>query len=300
MTLAAWSGNFAYSVGAIVAPSAGTAAGLAFRCTVAGTSAATEPSWNTSIGNTTTDNTVTWLAISAMSAELQLIAPSAVIELYELQLNTAQHGVNTLYRFHAGTSLNANGQVVFGGNSFMRLPLEAEGFEWSGNGQLPRPKLRVSNIMGTITALLLSLPNGLEGAKVTRRRTQARYLDAVNFPGGTSPYTPDPLAEWPREVYYIDRRSTETRDVVEFELACSFDLAGVRAPKRQCVNLCQWIYRGAECGYTGTSYFNANDVSVTNVNDDVCGKRLDSCKARFGANAVLPFGSFPGIGSWYA
>jgi len=300
MTLTAWSASFSYSVGDIAAPTAGTAAGLAFRCTVAGTSGITEPSWNSGINNTTVDNTVTWLAISSMSAELQLAAPSAVIELFELQLNTAQHGVNTLYRFHAGTNLNSNGEIVFGGNNFTRMPLEADGFEWTGNGQLPRPRIRVSNIMGTITALLLSLPNGLEGAKVTRRRTQARYLDAVNFPGGVSPYTPDPLAEWPREVYYIDRRANENREVVEFELACSFDLAGVRAPKRQCVNLCQWIYRSSECSYTGTNYFDVNDAAVATAAEDVCGKRLDSCKIRFGANNDLPFGSYPGIGSFFA
>jgi len=300
MTLTAWSASFSYSVGDIAAPTAGTAAGLAFRCTVAGTSGITEPSWNSGINNTTVDNTVTWLAISSMSAELQLVAPTAVIELFELQLNTAQHGVNTLYRFHSATNLNSNGEIVFGGNNFMRIPLEADGFEWSGGGQLPRPKLKVSNIMGTITALLLSLPNGLEGAKFTRRRTQARYLDAVNFPGSVSPYTPDPLAEWPREVYYIDRRSNENREIVEFELACSFDLAGVRAPKRQCVNLCQWIYRSSECSYTGTNYFDANDVAVATAAEDVCGKRLDSCKIRFGANNDLPFGSYPGIGSFFA
>ena len=32
---------------------------------------------------------------------------------------------------------------------------------------------------------------------------------------------------------------------------------------------------------------------------DVCGKRIASCKARFGANAELPFGSFPSVGSFY-
>jgi phage-related protein len=32
---------------------------------------------------------------------------------------------------------------------------------------------------------------------------------------------------------------------------------------------------------------------------DICGKRLTSCKARFGANAELPFGSFPSLGTFY-
>ena len=218
-------------------------------------------------------------------SELQKIAPSAVIELFELELNVLQHGVNDTYRFHAGTNtVGNNGSVVWAGNSYLAFPIEADGFEYNGtNGSLPRPKLRTSNILGTITTLLLTLPNGLEGAKVTRVRTLARYLDAVNFPGGVNPLgTPDSTAEFPRELYFIDRKSAENRDIVEFELCASFDLVGTRAPKRQCIsNICQWKYRSAECGYTGTAYFTANDIATT-VSGDVCGKKLNSCRIRFG------------------
>jgi len=74
---------------------------------------------------------------------------------------------------------------------------------------------------------------------------------------------------------------------------------GVRAPKRQCIaNICQWVYRSTECGYTGTNYFDTNDVPVASSANDVCGKRLTSCKLRFGATAELPYGSFPGIGAY--
>jgi len=232
-------------------------------------------------------------------SELQSIAPSAIIELFELQLNTAIQGTSTLYRFHAGVNLTgSNGDVVWAGNAYNKFPIEADGFEYSGNGQLPRPKIRVSNILGTITAIILTTP--LEGAKVTRIRTMARYLDAVNFAGGVNPYgTPEPASEWLREIYYIDRKATETRDVVEYELCAAFDLQGVRAPKRQCIsNICQWVYRSAECSYSGTNYFTENDVATTLAND-VCGKKLSSCKARFGATAQLPFGSFPGVGAYF-
>ena len=237
--------------------------------------------------------------MSVPVSELQSIDPSAIIELFELQLNTAIQGTNTLYRFHAGVNLTgSNGDVVWAGNAYAKFPIEAEDFEYSGNGQLPRPKIRVSNILGTITAIILATP--LEGAKVTRIRTMARYLDAVNFAGVVNPYgTPDPTSELPREIYYIDRKSTETRDVVEFELAAAFDLVGVRAPKRQCIsNICQWVYRSAACSYSGTSYFTENNVATTLAND-VCGKKLTSCKARFGATAQLPFGSFPGVGTYF-
>lgn len=303
-------------------------------------------------------------------SELQSVAPSAIIELFELQLNTTQHGTNDIYRFHAGANLNSNGNVVWAGNTYLRFPIEAEGFEYSGKGSLPRPKIRCSNILGTITAILASLPRGLEGAKVTRIRTLARYLDAVNFPGGVSPYTPDPTASLPVEIFYIDRKTTETRDVVEYELAAAFDIAGVRAPKRQCIsNICQWVYKSAECSYTpvasftgtysrtgttvtvtktshglvvnsqvyldftsgvavdgsyqvtavttntftvtttasgttsgnvtATQWYDDTDTATTTSANDVCGKRLNSCKTRFGATAELPFGSYPGIGTYY-
>jgi len=221
--------------------------------------------------------------MSVPVSALQEIAPGAIIELFELELNAAQHGVNETYRFHAGVNADSNQNIVWAGEEYLRFPIEAEGFEYSGQGQLPRPKLRVSNIFGTITALLLTLPSGIEGAKVTRIRTLARYIDGVNFPGGTNPYgTPDPTAEFPREVFYIDRKAVETRDVIEFELAAVFDLIGVRAPKRQCVsNICQWEYRGPECGYTGNAYFNTNDQPVPTLAADACGKQLSSCELRF-------------------
>ena len=70
---------------------------------------------------------------------------------------------------------------------------------------------------------------------MTRIRTLARYIDAVNFLNGTNPYgTPDPTAEFPKEIYTVDRKSVENRDIVQFELAAIFDIAGVRAPQRQC------------------------------------------------------------------
>jgi len=237
-----------------------------------------------------------------LNAELQKVAPSAVIELFQLELNAAQHGVNETYYFHAGVNATNSGDIVWNGQAYLAFPIEAIDFAYNGTGQLPRPKMRVSNIFGTITAILLSLPDGLLGAKVTRVRTLARYIDGVNFPGGTNPLgTPDPTAEFPREIYYIDRKASENRDVVEFELAAVFDLAGIRAPKRQCIaNICQWVYRSAECSYTGSSYFDQNDNPVGTLAADVCGKRLSSCKRRFGEFGILPFGSYPGIGTFFS
>ena len=176
---------------------------------------------------------------SSVISDIQSINPSSIIELFTLTTTSALHGAATTYRFHAGSSLNANGEFVWAGNTYQRFPVQAEGFAYQ-KGQLPRPTLTVSNALGTITAILAAVNavttgNDLTGATVTRIRTLARFLDAVNFPGDINPYgTPDNTAEFPQEIYKIDRKSAENRDTVQFELASVLDLAGIRAPNRQC------------------------------------------------------------------
>ena len=317
------------------------------------------------------------MSTAPIITDLQKINPSAIIELFTLTTDATLHGSAQTYRFHNGTSLNSNGDIVWAGNSYIKMPIQAEGFAFT-NGQLPRPTLTISNAIGTITAILLNVNkvttgNDLTGATVKRIRTLARYIDAVNFPvtttsstttetiadpadaesvtytvtvvnvggsnifaingsnnpvltmkrgstyifnqadasnsghplaiksdaggvqtttvsgtagnsGATVTYqpaypsapsdlryyctvhgngmgntitmnnpntttqdttttttqqvnplgTPDPTAEFPQEIYKIDRKSAENREVVTFELAAVFDLAGIRAPKRQC------------------------------------------------------------------
>ena len=317
------------------------------------------------------------MSTAPIITDLQKINPSAIIELFTITTDATLHGSAQTYRFHNGTSLNANGDIIWAGNQYLKMPIQAEGFAFQ-KGQLPRPTLTISNALGTITAILLNVNqvttgNDLTGATVTRIRTLARYLDAVNFPvtttsttttttiadpadaesvtytvtvvqdsGGNNVFaingvqkpvitmkrgstyifnqshssnvghplritsdaggqqtttnagtlgtdatvtyqpaypsapndlryyctshgnnmgntitmndpntttqetttttqqqvnplgTPDPTAEFPQEIYKIDRKSSENREVVQFELAAVFDLAGIRAPKRQC------------------------------------------------------------------
>ena len=179
------------------------------------------------------------MSSASIVSDLQSINPSAIIELFTLTTTAALHGSATTHRFHNGTSLKDNGEIVWAGDTYQRFPIQAEGFAYQ-RGQLPRPTLTVSNALGTITAILLNVNetttgNDLTGATFTRIRTQARFIDAVNFPSNVNPYgTPDPTAEYAREVFLIDRKSAENREVVVFELATASDMAGVRAPKRQC------------------------------------------------------------------
>ena len=172
-------------------------------------------------------------------SELQKINPSSLIELFTVTLDSSLHGATTVYRFHAGSNMNSSGELIWDGNSYQRFPVKAEGFEFTGKGQIPRPKFTVSNALGTITALMALVNqttsgNDLTGAKFTRIRTLARYIDGANFTGGTNPFgTPDTSSKLPDEIYFIDRKLSENRDFVEFELVSELDLLNLRLPRRQ-------------------------------------------------------------------
>lgn len=223
--------------------------------------------------------------------DLQKLEPGAIVELYELDA-TAIGG--SITRMHNGVN-GLGSAVVWQGLTYSPFPIEAKGFETNGQGKTARPTVSVANVTGVIGALVRDL-NDLQGAKFTRKRTLVKYLDAVNFPGGVNP-TADPTASFSDDVFYVDRKASENKVAITFELAASFDVGGVQLPRRFIVqNVCPWTYRSAECGYAGTAYFDRTDAAVASPALDVCGKRLSSCRARFGQNAELPFGGFPAAG----
>ena len=59
-------------------------------------------------------------------SETQAINPGSVIELFELTTDAALHGSATTYRFHAGTNEINNGNIIWAGNTYVAIPLEAE------------------------------------------------------------------------------------------------------------------------------------------------------------------------------
>ena len=233
-----WSASASLSVNDVIAPTAARRKdGLFFRVTSAGTTGSSEPNWASTVGQTVYDNNVQYISFSSTFSDVQSINPSAIIELFTLQLDNSLHGATTTYYFHSGSNLNANNKIKWQTVEYLRFPIQASGFAFQ-KGQLPRPKLTVSNATGLISSILLTVNettagNDLTGAKVTRIRTLAKFIDADNFADGQNA-TADPTAEFPREIYSVDRKSSENREVVEFELAAPTDLAGVRIPKRQC------------------------------------------------------------------
>ena len=335
MAYTAWAASTAFAVGDVRRATTSQNNGVVFECIEAGTSGSTEPVWPTSLFNVDStvntadadavagncllvfneqcvtagavvDGTVTWKAISSIYADLSAISPSAIIELFELHYDSTLHGSSDVLRWHAGANDAITGNITWNGNDYARLPVKAEGFEYKNSGSLPRPTLSVANLNSAITALLIGVNaitpgNDLIGAKVKRIRTLKKFLDGES---GADPYATFPVEEW-----FVDRKASESRDVVTFELASKFDLSNKQLPNRQVVaNICQWVYKSSECGYVpgsepgkvvdGVTYyrFDKNDEPETLDANDVCGKRLSSCKCRFGDNNELPFGSFPGAG----
>ena len=224
----------------------------------------------------------------SIQEQLQSLEPSAIIELFQLELTQAVNGVDQTYYYHAGTNeLTAN--VTFAGQEYTATAIEVDGFQATTQGTLPRPSMRIGNTANAISSLLL-LYNPLQ-AKVTRIQTCKKFLDAVNFTGGTNA-TADPTAKFEDQIYYIDRVASENPQLVEFELASKLDLINVALPGRQILEHCPWVYREeSTCGYKGTNYFDINNNPTTEAND-VCGKRYTSCTLRF-PEGDLPFGGFP-------
>jgi lambda family phage minor tail protein L len=222
----------------------------------------------------------------SIAEDIQKLNPGALVELFLLDA-TPVGGV--LNYFHAGTN-GLRGAVVWQGNAYQPWPIQARGFDKSATGRLPRPTLTMSNVNGIIGAIARDY-NDLLGAKLIRKRTFVKYLDAGNFPGNANP-TADPNAAFPDDVFYVDQKTTENRHVIEFALAAKMDLAGVSIPLRVVAQTCAWQYRGEGCGYAGGPVADVNDTSTADPTKDQCGKRLTSCKLRF--TGTLPFGGFPG------
>jgi lambda family phage minor tail protein L len=199
-------------------------------------------------------------------------------------------GGNNVLRWHSGTTFTGR-SVIWQGQTYLPFPIKAEGFQISSNDKLPRPTLSASNIDGRIGAYIRRMRDAL-GARVTRKRTFAKFLDPQNFPDG-NPYT-DTTQGMPDEVYYVARKVAESISGVEMELAVRFDVMGTQLPRRQVLaQICPWVYRSAECTYGGPPVQDINGNPAYDYTNDQCRKTIDACKARFGPYGILPHGGFP-------
>lgn len=206
-------------------------------------------------------------------SEIQSLSPSAVWDGWVLDCT----GIGgSLYRFYPGTN-ELGADVVWQGETYQRMPVEIDGVEQNSKGTLPRPTVRISNMTGVLSSLITTLSD-LIGAKVTRKRTLVKYLDAVNFAAGVNP-TADPTASWPDETFYIEQKTAETAQFIEWQIVSALDCQGMKLPRRLIqATVCGWDYNkrgqtGQGCNYAG--------------NLTTCGKTLNDCKKHFSPSTGL-------------
>ncbi|WP_319543152.1 phage minor tail protein L [uncultured Pseudodesulfovibrio sp.] len=227
-----------------------------------------------------------------IESDIQKNSPGKMVELFVLDATSLGGGV---HRFIKGTD---NGQaVVWQGQPYMPMDLEAEGFEVNGQGSLPRPKIRVTHANSALMGLVAEYRD-LVGATLTRWRTLAQFLDGASEADPNSHFAPD--------IYKIDRKSQQNRVYIEWELAAAMDQEGKKIPGRQVLrDGCSHLYRvwsstehdysKATCPYTAAVYFDMTGTPVADPASDRCGKRLSDCKLRHPNNQLMPFRGFPGV-----
>lgn len=165
-----------------------------------------------------------------------------IVELFELDLSVITEDAEDVFYFTKDIFPDGR-KLQWQGNTYEPFPIEITGFETTTRGSVPQPELTAANVLGTLASAVGSFDD-LVGAKVTRRRTLGKYLD-----NGTSP---NPLEEFPPDIYYIERKTSESSLSISWQLASKIDLEGLQLPRRVITqNYCIWKYRGEECGYTG-------------------------------------------------
>ena len=227
-------------------------------------------------------------SIKSLHYEMSSLTPAAVMTFFEIDFNellknsasnkkltTVQPSTRVDYgdgilRFHNNANI-FNSYVKWRGNKYFPAPIHAEGFEVTSRGTLPRPILSIASQskdgIDQISLLRHEIRSfgDIIGAKVTRRKTYAKYLDKENFSPAPPPdksvnprdlqqlpdgYEPDPYAEMPPDVYFIERKINENKMVLSYQLTSVLDLEGYKLPKRMIVSdKCMWQYRGVGCWY---------------------------------------------------
>lgn len=237
--------------------------------------------------------------IDAIAADILRPAVGQVVTLCELDL-TGLGG--SLVRFTPSGVVDETTAVTFDGDTFYPRHAEFEGIGVSGQGQLPRPRVRIGNLDGAIGDLCRAYRNCVGGI-FNRRRTLKKYLDGQ--PGA------DPTAEFPVQSWEVAKKVLQDRLTVQFELQAHVDRQGRQIPGRVVLrDACGFVYRyysGAAfvypsvrnmetCPYTGANYFKHDGSATADPAEDDCGRRVSDCKLRYGDYGELPYLAFPGVG----
>lgn len=178
------------------------------------------------------------------------LSPSSMVTLYQLFYDSLNEP-ESFFPFCSSTN-GFNRPIIFGGISYQPIPAEIEPTESNIQQRISRPSARISNVNGQISSLLRQKEE-FKNAKLVVLKTFVKYLDKENFDGLINPYgTPDPNAEFSREIFVVSQKKAESREVVEFELTYPFDLSNFNiAGKTILGNFCPFQYRGKGCHYCG-------------------------------------------------
>lgn len=235
---------------------------------------------------------------TAVLADIQKLAPGNLISLFEL--DATKLGADDSFFFCNQT--DAGGFVTLDGVEYFPLAFKISGVEIKSTEQAPEPTLKLSNVDNTLGIAIASFGD-LVGAKLTRRRTFAKYLDGHSQGGQGHQFSP--------AIFIIEQKTQQNKYVVEFKMVLSTDFSGYTVPHRQVIrDICPFVYRIYDadvpgyfiydgvvigCPYTGADYFDENG-DVTDAAGDKCGKRISDCKLRFPDR--IPYGGFPGISKY--
>ena len=216
--------------------------------------------------------------------ELVNLEPTAMLDLFLIYYKFPRDDFNFVAISPSSNGIE-NG-IIWQGVQYLPVPIETEGFKTIGEQELPKPKIRISN-KDFFASRYVSKFEDLVGAKVVRKRVFARFLDDANFTnkngdninaylnttdyphvggdilgGGGNPFgAADPEAGLPDEVYYINRKSSESKSLMEFELVTPLEMENYKIPNRAGFSrYCYWVYRGYGCRYSG--------IPKTNIQGD--------------------------------
>lgn len=231
-------------------------------------------------------------SIKSLMHELTNLTPSSLMTFFEIDFTNVVQSINSslvkdsneiglfpnfeqgkenILRFHNNIKV-FNSYIIWQGKTFFPAPIMAEGFEITSRGVLPSPTLSLTSqteegieAMSIIRRVIRKYGD-IVGAKVTRIRTFAKFLDKNNFSDISSPdsqrgiyasnfpeeYEPDPYAELPRDVFFVERKASEDKTSITYELSSSLDVEGVKLPRRVVTaSKCGFTYRGCGCFYEG-------------------------------------------------
>lgn len=236
------------------------------------------------------------MAENLIARENAKLSSSPRVSLYEIDLTARGGGYLRI------TPMNANKDttpIKWNGHTFVPWPMKMSGFAQKSHGTQPTATMQLATVRPEIRSMLYQYDN-FYGCTVRRIQTYARFLD-----DGTDP---NPNMINPIDELVVDQKTAEDATSVTLKLRTDFDQQNLKLPRRLILRQCihsyrvwdsvnkKWNYTYAQCPYTGDRYFDAQGNQVSNPEQDDPSFQVETCcKRRFGENANLPFGGFPGV-----